>query len=202
PAFQQDLYRFLSKSAEKQPLDIPDQDNSRHVGLNGSPATALVLGAGGAARAVVYSLLQEGWQIIVAARMLAAARQLCEGFERQTTQSSQQIVPLLLNRDSLSAVTYCHLIVNATPLGTISGEEASPWPLDLPLPAGAVVYDLVYNPPETPLVRYAKNAGLAAETGMGMLVEQAALAFERWTRVPAPRSVMYAAARKALSLDS
>jgi shikimate dehydrogenase len=202
PAFQEDLYRFLSNGVGKQSLIWIDENKTKSEESAGPPATALVLGAGGAARAVVYTLLQEGWQIIVAARRHAAAMQLTRDFEKQITGGAGQLMAITLEHDSLSEITQCHLIVNATPLGTISGEESSPWPLDLPFPPGTVIYDLVYNPPETLLVRAARNAGLVATCGLGMLVEQAALAFERWTQSPAPRSEMYSAARNALGLDT
>jgi shikimate dehydrogenase len=61
--------------------------------------------------------------------------------------------------------------------------EFSPWPKDLLFPIGAFVYDLVYNPVDTALVSAARSAGLAAASGLGMLIEQAALAFERWTGI-------------------
>jgi shikimate dehydrogenase len=72
-------------------------------------------------------------------------------------------------------------------------EDVSPWPDEVSLPRNAAVYDLVYNPRETRLVKQARAAGLPATTGLGMLVEQAALAFERWTGREAPRDVMMAA---------
>jgi len=62
--------------------------------------------------------------------------------------------------------------------------------MDMALPKHAAIYDLVYNPRETSLVKRAHTIGLLATTGMGMLVEQAALAFELWTGVAAPRNVM------------
>jgi shikimate dehydrogenase len=71
--------------------------------------------------------------------------------------------------------------------------EFSPWPKGLPLPQEAALYDLIYNPRETLLVRQAIQTGMAATTGLGMLVEQAALSFEHWIEVKAPRAVMYAA---------
>ena len=69
--------------------------------------------------------------------------------------------------------------------------DASPWPAELPFPRGAAVYDLVYNPRETRLVAAARAAGLPAANGLGMLVEQAAIAFELWTGHPAPREAMF-----------
>jgi Shikimate 5-dehydrogenase len=84
----------------------------------------------------------------------------------------------------------CALIVNCTPLGMTPRVEASPWLDDVPFPPGAFVYDMVYNPAATRLTQQAKTAGLRAATGLGMLVEQGALAFELWTGRPAPRALM------------
>jgi shikimate dehydrogenase len=74
--------------------------------------------------------------------------------------------------------------------------DASPWPQELPLPSGSAVYDLIYNPLETALLRSARRAGLPAFSGLGMLAEQAALAFERWTGLAAPREAL----RRAVDL--
>jgi shikimate dehydrogenase len=76
--------------------------------------------------------------------------------------------------------------------------EACPWPQDVFLPAGAFVYDLVYNPAETMLMKRARAEGLESGSGLGMLVEQGALAFELWTGETPPRRVMAAAAQAAL----
>jgi shikimate dehydrogenase len=73
------------------------------------------------------------------------------------------------------------LIVNTTPLGMTPHTDQSPWPDDLPLPPDAFVYDLVYNPRETKLMRQVLAAGGRAANGLGMLVQQGALAFELWT---------------------
>jgi len=81
-------------------------------------------------------------------------------------------------------------IFNTTPLGMHPKVEACPWPEGLPFPPGAAIYDLVYNPPETLLLKRGRAAGLLAVNGLGMLIEQAALAFERWTGMEAPRPVM------------
>src|SRR5258708_3709357 len=73
------------------------------------------------------------------------------------------------------------LIVNTTPLGMTPNIETSPLPENMVLPSRINVYDLVYNPRETKLVRDARAQGLSASTGLGMLIEQAALGFELWT---------------------
>ena len=69
--------------------------------------------------------------------------------------------------------------------------DVSPWPENLTFPPGAFVYDLVYNPIETMLVRSARDAGLEAAGGLGMLIEQAALSFERWTGINPSRTSCY-----------
>jgi shikimate dehydrogenase len=156
---------------------------------------ALVLGAGGAARAVVYALLAAGWQVGVAARSLEAA----EGLARQFGQAALpgSLAALRLDAPSVGAWIRSQpiaLVVNATSAGMAPHIDQTPWPGGLPLPEGAAVYDLVYTPAETRLVKAARAAGLAAQSGLGMLVEQAACSFEIWTGLTAPRAVMRQAA--------
>jgi shikimate dehydrogenase len=156
------------------------------------PRVALVLGAGGSARAVCFGLLAEGWQVRVAARRLPQACELVESF--QSTFPESQFHPVSLEPDSFhDATSNCGLIVNCTPVGMSPNTEVSPWPGEVPFPRQAGVYDLVYNPRETALSRAAREAGLPARTGLGMLVEQAAIAFELWTGWTADRDAMYAA---------
>jgi shikimate dehydrogenase len=85
------------------------------------------------------------------------------------------------------------LVVNATPLG-MQG-EAGPLPVER-LNPGQLVVDTVYHPMETPCLAAARSRGIRAANGLGMLVHQAALAFERWTGVDAPLAVMRAAAAR------
>jgi shikimate dehydrogenase len=84
-------------------------------------------------------------------------------------------------------------VVNATPLGMSPNVDRSPWPEDLPFPPHAAIYDLVYNPRETKLMKDALVEGLPATTGLGMLIEQAALAFEIWTGKQISREDMLSA---------
>jgi shikimate dehydrogenase len=147
--------------------------------------SALVLGAGGSARAVVYALLTHGYQVAIAARRIEQAHQLCD----QLSGIGSQIHVLDSIQRSLDKDRYS-LLVNTTPVGMHPHENASPWPMNIALPKHTAIYDLVYNPRETLLVKRARANGLLATTGMGMLVEQAALAFELWTGVAAPRNVM------------
>jgi shikimate dehydrogenase len=146
------------------------------------PREALVLGAGGSARAVVYTLCQADWSVSIASRRLEQAQALAETF----SESEVNVLGLELSHPALSGLLSekpIRLIVNTTPLGMRSYQSASPWPADLDFPGQAFVYDLVYNPPETPLVQQARLAGLEAANGLGMLLEQAVLSFELWTGV-------------------
>jgi shikimate dehydrogenase len=164
----------------------------------GTPQAALVLGAGGSTRAVVHALLTAGWQVTIAARRPEMALEIKDSlsFIHQPCEviGLESLPEYVLNLDTLQPISYAQntcsgrgdhrplsLIVNTTPVGMAPDSTHSPWPKDLPFPGDAFVYDLVYNPVDTALVYAARSAGLLAVSGLGMLVEQAALSFERWT---------------------
>ena len=172
--------------------DVPGflADLQARFGQHLSPTAghALVLGAGGSARAVVYALAKAGWLVSVASRRLEQAQALIAGFQGLPANSLEAIG---LDLAAWEWFAQTSLIINTTPLGMSPNPDASPWPEGLPFPQGAAVYDLVYNPRDTAFVRAARRAGLQAANGLGMLVEQAALSFELWTARPAPREVMY-----------
>jgi shikimate dehydrogenase len=150
---------------------------------------ALVLGAGGAARSVVYVLLNDEWAVTIAARRLEQAVALARDFA--SLSPDILCVPL----DEELAHLDVDLIVNTTPVGMYPNINESPWPASQPLPPNAAVYDLIYYPAETQLMR----AATCSRNGLGMLVEQAALAFEIWTGLPAPRAEMRRAAEHRLT---
>ncbi len=152
---------------------------------------ALVIGSGGGARAVVYVLLRDGWEVTVAALLLDQAEALAESLGRAAGGGSVRVIPAETGAIRAAASSLA-LIVNASPVGMTPHHQAMPWPEEAPFPPGAAVYDLVYHPRETRLARAARRAGLKALTGLGMLVEQAALAFECWTGTSAPRAAMFA----------
>ncbi len=184
PGFWTDVNRLFSSS--KAPPSV-----ERGEGLEGS---ALVLGAGGAARAVVYALLTHGWRVALAVRRadLDQAAALIRSMEAFAGSGSP--APILLEAEALAPhLGGVGLIVNATPLGMFPEVDACPWPDGLPFPPAARLYDLVYNPRETLLIRRARRAGLPAATGLGMLVEQAAHSFEIWTGQVPSREAMFAA---------
>lgn len=174
PGFLADLHKFLDSHASRK-------KDAKY---------ALLLGAGGAARAVTYALLSDGWDVIIAARRAEQAQMLVDQFP----QSAEHMHTIPFEASAFQNITDdLLLVVNATPLGMSPHVGKSPWPGDLPLPKRAVVYDLVYNPRETRLVCSTREAGLPAICGFGMLVEQAALAFETWTGCCVPREILFAA---------
>ena len=165
PGFLSDLNTFLNTE-------------TRRHGEN----SALVLGAGGSARAVVYALVTGGWQVTVAARRTEQAEQLAARFDGVNVQE--------LNIQTFQCANP-HLIVNTTPIGMTPDIDRSPWPENRAFPARAAIYDLVYNPRQTKLVQDACAQGLPATTGLGMLVEQAALSFEIWTGCKPSRQALF-----------
>jgi len=167
---------------------------------------ALMLGAGGAARAVIYALATAGWRVHAAARRPEQAHALVAGLYRAIPPGLPAGAPadaslhaLALGASALAGLPTLSLVVNTTSAGMAPDTALDPWPADAPFPTAAVLYDLVYNPPETALMRRAAQAGLAVTNGIGMLVEQAALAFERWTGLEAPRKTMWQAVREFIS---
>jgi shikimate dehydrogenase len=158
--------------------------------------TALLLGAGGSARAVVYALLQRGLaHLTIWARNPTRAAELAH--------HAQTLAPsLTIHQFTNSPFTIPHspdLIINTTPLGMWPRADASPWLAGLPLPRGALVYDLVYRPERTLFLQQAEAAGCTTQGGLEMLMEQGAAAFELWTGQKPPLEVMMAAARAALA---
>jgi len=134
--------------------------------LPGTRAT--ILGAGGAARSVSVALASAGVKVTIAARRPDQAQAVAALTGASTT---------LWPPDPAS----WDLLVNATPLGTAPGIEASPLPDDYLFHGGGMVYDLVYNPPQTRLLQTAARAGCRTIGGLDMLVAQAQRQFEWWT---------------------
>ena len=166
----------------------------REAGHDPAGVAALVLGAGGAARAVVLALAQAGARVMVAARRAEAAA------------DAVALAPAIsaVAWDAVGeAARSSDLIVNATPIGmgaAGSGRAAAQLPLAAAdIGPGQVVADLVYLPRRTPLLDLAESRGAATVEGVGMLVHQGAIAFERWTATAAPVAVMRDAVLGALA---
>jgi shikimate dehydrogenase len=159
PGASTDVHGFIANLNRSQP------------GWDGRTKTAVMIGAGGASRAIAYGLLEKKVQnVIVANRTFERAKEVSAHFDnRLVPVALSNVAPHLREAD---------LVINATSLG-MTGQP--PLDLDLsPLKKSAIVYDVVYAPLETELLKAAKARGNPVVDGLGMLVHQAAPAFERW----------------------
>jgi|YNPNPStandDraft_1061719.scaffolds.fasta_scaffold09364_5 shikimate dehydrogenase len=161
----------------------------REAGQSTPCMRALVIGAGGAARAVAYALAEAGAEVAVVNRTLEHAVSLCTAITRALpeAQISAHPFPSALARLAPDA----DLIINATSLG-LHPADPLPWDPAVPFAPGQVVYDLVYTG-RTPFLALAERHGARAIGGLGMLVHQGARALELWTGLPAPVEAMAAA---------
>jgi len=168
----------------------------RHGGFDPKGKSAVVVGAGGGARAVVYGLLEAGAQEILMFDLeLSRAQALVSDLDG--VGSKLRALPLTTEA-LVESTRAADLLVNATPMGMWPRVDGSIWPDGVSIPRHLTVFDLVYNPLETRLLQQARKAGAHTIGGLGMLVGQGVLAFERWTGQPAPVEVMRAACERAL----
>lgn len=152
---------------------------------------ALVLGTGGAARAVAAALRGSGAAVAVAGRNTAALERL---------RVDLGVAPTATDPPALAAaVAAADLLVNATPVGGELDASARPLPDAVPLHASLVVFDLVYRPRRTALLARAAREGCRTVEGIEMLIEQGARSFELWTGRCAPVDAMRAAAYAGLA---
>lgn len=142
-------------------------------------ARALIIGTGGSARAVAYSLLSNfpDLKLTISSRTEAGAETFAAIFSGHDPDW-KAIEPATI--DALDSQNY-DLIVNATPLGMYPNTEASPCPQSWEFREGQIVYDLIYNPSETLLLRRAKKDGARTLNGLEMLIQQAAASYRIWT---------------------
>ncbi len=155
-------------------------------------SAALVLGAGGSARAVTYALASRGVPVRLLARRPEQAQTLAGSLIPHLPAAGLVTAHAWPELHNLAADA--RLIVNCTPVGMTPHSDASPWPDDLPFRPRQMVYDLVYNPRRTRLMTQAQASGARAWNGLGMLVYQGARAWSLWTGLPAPIEVMRTAA--------
>lgn len=150
----------------------------RRLALKG--AKILVIGAGGAARAAVFGCRDKGAEVFILNRTPETAQKLAKQSGAKT-----------IKRDAIAKTTF-DVIINATPIGMNgnTGKNVPTSPLDAAEINARYVFDLVYNPVETPLLRLARQKGIAVITGVEMFVQQGARQFEIWTGKPAPEEEM------------
>ena len=156
--------------------------------LPGTRAT--ILGAGGAARSVSVALASAGVKVTIAAR------------RKDQAQAVAALTGAAISEWPPDPASW-DLLVNATPVGTAPNHDASPLPDDYLFHGGGLVYDLVYNPPQTKLLGAATRAGCRTIGGLDMLVAQAQAQFEWWTGGrPADRVMRDAALARLATVSS
>ena len=162
------------------------------VGRQKMPRHAVVLGAGGGSRAVVYGLIREGFQrVVVFNRHLHRAEAMVKHFGKSAAHMDLRAMPW---HESIieAELAKTKVLVNATSIGLTTDE--SPIPAEILMP-DLMVLDLIYS--RTRLLRDAESAGCAAADGGTMLLHQGAAAFTLWTGQPAPLDTMQAALEDA-----
>jgi len=168
------------------------------LGFSADGARAVVLGAGGAARSVVHSLVAAGAEVLVASRSSQKAADLCAAMARYARAQAPRWVSIIDDPSLRSAMAQADLVVNATPVGMwprVNEEPVAPaeW-----LRPGCIAYDLIYRPEETVWLQAARQRGCRTINGIGMLVHQGAEALGFWTGARPPIDVMEAAVRSIL----
>jgi 3-dehydroquinate dehydratase/shikimate dehydrogenase len=139
-------------------------------------ARVVVLGAGGAARAAVFGLVDQGAEVFIVNRTHENAVKLAKESKAKALTHEQ------------FAKSRFDVLINSTPCGMAGSRQAMP--LEENELNASLVFDLVYNPLETPLIKLAKERGIAVITGLEMFVQQGARQFEIWTGKPAPQAEM------------
>lgn len=155
-----------------------------------------ILGAGGAAKAVAYVSAREGARSITLVDVISKrAKELALKTNREFPRCETKSIPYLRSRID-DEVLNADILINATPVGM---KKSDPCLVNSEvLYKGLKVYDLVYNPPGTKLLKKARKRNLKAANGIGMLLYQGALSFELFTGKKAPLSVMRAALKRLI----
>ncbi|WNQ13408.1 shikimate dehydrogenase [Paenibacillus aurantius] len=163
------------------------------TGVKLAGAKVVLLGAGGAARGLVYALAKEGAaKVTLANRTPGRAVELARAMGAYT---STEGIGLDQAKDAVEAAD---LVINTTQMGMHPNVEETPLDSSLLRP-GMIVSDIVYNPRETRLLREAKARGAQVHGGLGMFIYQGAYAFEYWTGLPAPAAAMREAVEQSFS---
>ncbi|MFO8049966.1 MAG: shikimate dehydrogenase [Desulfosudaceae bacterium] len=153
----------------------------------------LVLGAGGAARAVAYGIVAAGGRLLIANRTASRGEKLAEEFGGRAMSITEA--------ESLVAEGAIDILINTTPVGMTPNEDHAPLS-GTGLKQGMTVMDIVYNPLETGLLKMARAAGCRIVDGATMFVYQGACQFELWTGVRAPLTVMRRVLLNELATDN
>jgi shikimate dehydrogenase len=171
----------------------------RAAGNDPSGMRVVMLGAGGGARAAIFSLAQAGIErITIINRTVQRGIQLAEEMAMAFPACHFEFKPL--NNETFYEVSTgkVNLLVNATSVGMEPDIDKSLWPVDLMLPQNAICYDLIYKPVKTRFLKIAEASGHETLNGLGMLVHQGVVGFNFWTGQNVPVETMETACLKAL----
>jgi shikimate dehydrogenase len=170
-------------------------------GIKPEGKTVVILGAGGASRAISFILAERGAHLVILNRLLELnwaeelAHQISQVFEKE-------VKPLELNEENLETVLdEADILINATSVGMSPNVDETPVPARL-LKPGLIVFDIVYNPIQTRLMKEAEAAGAQTIGGLDMFAWQGAIAFEKWTGQKAPLDLMRREVIKALGHEN
>lgn len=155
-------------------------------------ASAVILGAGGAARGTVFALGEAGVSRLAILNRTPSRADALADFVRQ------QFPNIVVTTNNVDAINSADIVINTTSVGMTPNTDASPMPNEIAFPRDAIAFDLVYRPLQTKFLRDAEIVGAKTIGGLGMLVHQGALSLKLWTGKDAPVSVMRDAAENAL----
>jgi shikimate dehydrogenase len=166
----------------------------RSEGFEPEGKRVVVIGAGGGARAVVFGLLRaDAEEVLISDLVSEQVQALVAGLADARLRALPATTEALVE-----SARAADLLVNATPVGMSPKVDGSVWPDDVTFPPHLTVFDLVYNPLKTKLLRQVEETGARAIGGLDMLVRQGALSFEMWTGQPAPVKLMRSVCEQAL----
>jgi shikimate dehydrogenase len=168
-----------------------------HGKFEPSGKRAVLIGAGGVARAAGFMLTKSGVHSLAITDTIP---ERAETLALSLRPSNSEVTAFSReDKTSLEVLSHCELLVNCTPVGMKYSSTEGQSPLEEKLlPSGALIYDVVYNPIQTPLLASAVKLGLPTLGGLAMLVYQGAASFEIWTGQKAPTDIMLTAAQRML----
>jgi len=169
----------------------------KYSGVDPSGKKIVILGAGGASRSISFTLAKWAYEIVILNRTLERAISLVNDIKR-ALGAETNIRASQFNDENLRAeIENADILINATSIGMKPKETETPVKREF-LRRDLVVFDIVYDPPETRLLREAKAIGAKTIDGLSMLIHQGAASFEIWTGLKAPIEVMRKAALKKI----
>lgn len=158
------------------------------TGSSFSNKTVVILGAGGAARSIAFSVVREGApNVYILNRTLSKAEQLCKAVSKVTGAALKPLAAY--GAEGKDVLSTCDIVINTTPVGMYPHTENMPVDQDIVFSSNQTVYDTIYNPPRTRLLQKAESCGCRTANGLGMLVYQGIAAYEIWMDIAVPNEI-------------